>query len=58
MEVQAALISINIQEHPFTFLGVCFACLLVVAYFCIRETVPRNAGDEILLDEHENEIGG
>lgn len=58
MEVQAALISINIQDHPFVFIGICGIFLLTVAYFCIRETAPRNNGDEILLDEHENEIGG
>ena len=58
MELQAAFTTVNIQDHPFVFIGCCFAFLLFLAYLCIRETAPRHAGDEILLDEHENEIGG
>ena len=49
MELQAAFLSLNIQDHPFAFICLCGAFLITVAFLCIRETAPKNTGDELPL---------
>jgi hypothetical protein len=46
MQLQSVL---NINDHPFAFICLCGAFLITVAFFCIRETAPKNTGDELPL---------